>query len=890
MSIAFVAEAVAIDIAGLCNRGKTREENLDVVRHTSTRLGDLLVVAEGIGGGGAGAIASRMAVDTISASVEGMPAFFPPEIAVEEAICHANAAIAAAAAELDSQYDRMGAKVVVALLRADRDHGHASVQAIIGHVGNSRAYSVHDRKLTLLTPDYSAAQDPLDGELIELQEAETRPHESAPTRYLGQELNVRMEMREGRLEPGDALLLCSYGLWGYAAEQEIESILADKFRSVEATSHALLNLALDKGGYDNVAIEIARLPLSSDSELTTVYRVEVPSEASEQIAPVRTVPLSLDMPQSEDAPRSDRRDAPLGMDRAGSATEYQPRKGNKVFSLIRDLGKRISEKDAVAEKPAKAEPAVPPAFGDQPAVTWATPESIVYGTRLSSMQLNATASVEGKFHYTPGLGYQLPAGAHTLWVTFHPADAADDYHVLASVPVTVSKATPSIHWPKPSVVPPGVALGAAQLNASASVPGIFEYSPAAGELLSDGVHTLSVTFVPADQANYSTAQATVSVNVAKTVPEIDWAPPEPISYGTPLGAAELSASASIPGTFAYSPAAGEVLSAGLHLLSVNFTPNDETSYTPAIASVPLTVIRGTPALIWPIPEGITYGAALNGTHLNATASAPGTFVYHPGSGALLAAGEHTLSVAFTPSNLSDYTPTEATVPLSVGKARPAVNWTAPQPINSATPLGPAQLNASASIPGTFSYTPAVGETLAPGVHILSATFTPADSVNYAPAQASVSLAVNEIVLPVVTWRCPPSIPYGVALGDEQLNASSSVPGSFFYIPSAGNVLPPGEHKLLLIFTPEDQEKYLSVQAAVTLIVEELPKLALLRRVAPQAPVASDFTARPAAAGAIKKADARKHDQLAQRVQRKTRVYKGAIYEKGDDNQWHLHRK
>src|SRR5215475_11510291 len=97
-SVASIPDAVAIHIAGQCDQGKVREENQDTVRHTSTSLGDLLVVADGVGGFSGGGEASRMAVDTISSSVEGMPAFFPPDIAVEEAICRANAAISAAAA------------------------------------------------------------------------------------------------------------------------------------------------------------------------------------------------------------------------------------------------------------------------------------------------------------------------------------------------------------------------------------------------------------------------------------------------------------------------------------------------------------------------------------------------------------------------------------------------------------------------------------------------------------------------------------------------------------------------------------------------------------------------------------------------------------------------
>jgi hypothetical protein len=147
-------------------------------------------------------------------------------------------------------------------------------------------------------------------------------------------------------------------------------------------------------------------------------------------------------------------------------------------------------------------------------------------------------------------------------VTFYAADSPEGDPVLASVSISVTKATPSIQWSTPSNVFPGVALAAAQLNASTSVSGTFEYFPTDGEVLTDGTHTLSVTFNPKDQANYTTARAIVSVTVAKAVPEIHWTSSEPIPAGTPLGAAELNASASVPGMFEYSPAAREVLSVG----------------------------------------------------------------------------------------------------------------------------------------------------------------------------------------------------------------------------------------------------------------------------------------------------------------------------------------
>jgi hypothetical protein len=152
---------------------------------------------------------------------------------------------------------------------------------------------------------------------------------------------------------------------------------------------------------------------------------------------------------------------------------------------------------------------------------------------------------------------------------------------------TVSQATPTIAWATPAAITYGTPLGAAQLNATASVPGSFSYSPASGTLTA-GPHVLSVTFTPTDTADYTTATATVTLQVSQAAPTLTWATPMPITYGTPLGAAQLNATASVPGTFSYSPAAG-VLGAGVRPLSVTFTPANSANYTMITATVALLV-------------------------------------------------------------------------------------------------------------------------------------------------------------------------------------------------------------------------------------------------------------------------------------------------------------
>jgi beta-glucanase (GH16 family) len=149
----------------------------------------------------------------------------------------------------------------------------------------------------------------------------------------------------------------------------------------------------------------------------------------------------------------------------------------------------------------------------------------------------------------------------------------------------------------------------------------------------------------------------------------------------------------------------------------------------------------TPVITWTTPAPITYGTALSATQLDATASMPGTFVYTPATGTVLAAGTQTLSVTFTPANTT-YMAVTATVSLTVNEATPVVTWATPAAIVYGTALSATQLNATASIPGTFVFTPAAGTVLSAGSQTLSVTFTPTNTTDYTTATSTVTLAVD----------------------------------------------------------------------------------------------------------------------------------------------------
>ena len=152
----------------------------------------------------------------------------------------------------------------------------------------------------------------------------------------------------------------------------------------------------------------------------------------------------------------------------------------------------------------------------------------------------------------------------------------------------VSMATPTVHWATPLPITYGRTLSTTQLNAISSVPGHFSYYPPTGTLLQAGSQTLTATFTPTDSAHYNPVVVGTTLTVRRAIPKITWHPLATYA-ATPLGAGQLDATTAIPGTFAYTPPAGSVFSAGKHTLSATFTPSDTVDYTSPTTRVSLTV-------------------------------------------------------------------------------------------------------------------------------------------------------------------------------------------------------------------------------------------------------------------------------------------------------------
>jgi hypothetical protein len=307
-----------------------------------------------------------------------------------------------------------------------------------------------------------------------------------------------------------------------------------------------------------------------------------------------------------------------------------------------------------------------------PAIIWAVPAAITYGTALSATQLNASSVVAGTYVYTPAAGAVPTAGLQTLSVTFTPTDSNDYSTATATVQLTVNKAAATVTLGSLSQIYTGSPLAATATTVPSGLTVNFTYNGSSTAPTAVGNYTVVGTI---SDTNYQGNSSNTLV-ISRAAPVITWLAPAAIFYGTPLSAAQLDASSTAAGTFAYSPPAGTGLTVGSQTLTVTFTPTDSSDYSTATSTVQLTVNKATPAIIWATPAAIPYGTALSAAQLNASSTAAGTFVYTPAAGVVLGIGSQTLSVTLTPTDSNDYSTATSTVQLTVNATTQTISFTA----------------------------------------------------------------------------------------------------------------------------------------------------------------------------------------------------------------------
>ena len=270
-----------------------------------------------------------------------------------------------------------------------------------------------------------------------------------------------------------------------------------------------------------------------------------------------------------------------------------------------------------------------------------------------------------------------------------------DFNQVPSSPLILTQQVCSLTWPSSNPITYGTPLSARQLNARASVSGVFAYSPKWGTVLPAGVHALTGTFMPTNSAAYQAGGRVHEVLTVKPAHLKVTAASVTMTYGQPVPRIGptykgLRNGDSRPRTI---PKCAAVVTPSSHpgsyrsTCSKAFDPNYTISYTRGT----ITVKPATPQLSWSQPSGITYGSAVSGQQLDAKSSVPGTFAYNAIPGTFLAAGVHALSATFTPADSRDYTKASVTTSLTVNPAPLTITAASPtvaygQPLPAITPI------------------------------------------------------------------------------------------------------------------------------------------------------------------------------------------------------------
>jgi serine/threonine protein phosphatase PrpC len=256
MAVDRISAKRGMEVASLTDIGRVRENNEDSYLYWEPeseeefhRKGRLAIIADGMGGYEGGQEASRIAVETVR-EVYGSAFRGDPQAALVEAFSVAHERIRAYAEE-HPKFHGMGT-TCTALVAVNRE-------LYFAHVGDSRLYLIRGSEISRLTRDHSYVNRLVESGVVRSEDAETHPQRHILTAALGSGMEVATDVspRAVLLEDGDTLILCTDGLWGLVNEAEVATAVRDKAPAESCA--AMVKLALQRGGPDNITVQVLRV-------------------------------------------------------------------------------------------------------------------------------------------------------------------------------------------------------------------------------------------------------------------------------------------------------------------------------------------------------------------------------------------------------------------------------------------------------------------------------------------------------------------------------------------------------------------------------------------------------------------------------------------------------
>ena len=245
-----------VEVASLSDVGCQRENNEDSLAYWESpddagfaHSGRLAIVADGMGGCEGGQFASRIAVETVE-HVYSTSLDSDPQQRLLEGFRQAHDRIQQRARENPGLHGMGTTMTAFAIV------GECLYYA---HIGDSRLYLLRAGKLRVVTRDHSLVSRLVETGIIRAEDADNHPQKHVLTAAVGSADDIQPDFSAEpvELEKSDVLLLCTDGLWGQVSEPELQEALASQ--APGEACRALVQLARDHGGPDNITLQIARL-------------------------------------------------------------------------------------------------------------------------------------------------------------------------------------------------------------------------------------------------------------------------------------------------------------------------------------------------------------------------------------------------------------------------------------------------------------------------------------------------------------------------------------------------------------------------------------------------------------------------------------------------------
>ena len=251
-----------IEMASLTDVGCQRENNEDFLSYWEPdsdadfqKKGRLALIADGMGGYEGGQEASRLAVETIQ-GIYNENAGDDPRDALLKGFRTAHERIQEYAAA-HPEFEGMGTTCTALALN--------NLRLYFAHVGDSRLYLVRGSAISRLTRDHSYVGRLVESGVLRSDEAERHPQRHILTAALGAgaEIVADAPLDPIDLKQDDVLVLCTDGLWSLIHEPEIHDIVSK--HTASAACRELVRLARQRGGPDNITVQILRLATNGTS-------------------------------------------------------------------------------------------------------------------------------------------------------------------------------------------------------------------------------------------------------------------------------------------------------------------------------------------------------------------------------------------------------------------------------------------------------------------------------------------------------------------------------------------------------------------------------------------------------------------------------------------------